>query len=235
MPPFLDADPTKRADCASERDHGWPVGCPLNLAWLQSESSGWVDELCKQTWAPDESRVVAVKVLCVLSTVALKSTYLLPYMIRTASASLNANSSLRALLRLPIVPSHPLSTASDPSVSLQRRRLPKDGEKSSLASTRSRQPVIEETGRPRRRSTPQSRSAKRVEGSRTPLLTPHMLGRRLMRMCTDGNLDEAVTYLQSMPLDAQNVQVWTILISGALRAERYQLAYRLYIDVRSLF
>ena len=170
----------------------------------------------------------AVKLLSAIPTVDFP---VLPCMIRTASASLNAASSLRALLRLPIAPSHPLSTTSSSTVSLERRQLPRDGGKSSPTSSQSIQPRSEDRRKPRRRLDPQSRTAQRTEAPRKPLLKPYALTQRLTRLCADGKLDEAVAHLQSMPLDAQNVSTWTTVISRLLQAERYQAAYRLYIDV----
>lgn len=63
------------------------------------------------------------------------------------------------------------------------------------------------------------------------LLRPHILSRRLITMCREGKLDEAFEYLQSLPLDAQNVPVWNTLILNAGRAERYRLMYQIYTEV----
>ncbi|KAJ8461975.1 hypothetical protein ONZ51_g11205 [Trametes cubensis] len=64
------------------------------------------------------------------------------------------------------------------------------------------------------------------------LLRPHILSRRLMTMCREGKLDEAFEYLQSLPLDAQNVPVWNTLILNAGRAERYRLMYQIYTEMK---
>lgn len=165
-----------------------------------------------------------------LSTV---NSLVLPYMIRSASASLNSTSSLRVLLRIPFTPSHSLSTTSGSTVTLKRRHSPKDGGKSLSAGSKTRQARTKDTEKPRRRSDSRSGAAQRAEVSKSPLLKPYVLAQRLTRMCDDGNLDEAVAHLQSMPLEAQNVSTWTTVIYRMLRAERYQAAYRLYIDVCS--
>ncbi|KAI0832487.1 hypothetical protein BC628DRAFT_1335602 [Trametes gibbosa] len=51
-------------------------------------------------------------------------------------------------------------------------------------------------------------------------------------MCDEGNLDGAVQYLKSMPLDAQNTTVWNTIITQAGIAKRFRLAYDLYVDMK---
>lgn len=62
-------------------------------------------------------------------------------------------------------------------------------------------------------------------------LEPHILSRRLIKLCDDRRLDVAVAMLKNSPLDAQNVPVWNTLIWECLKAERYRLGHDLYIDV----
>jgi hypothetical protein len=66
------------------------------------------------------------------------------------------------------------------------------------------------------------------------LLEPHILSSRLKKVCDGGQVDTAVAMLKNSPLDAQNVPVWNTLIWECLKAERFRLAYDLYIDVRFL-
>ncbi|KAE9410504.1 hypothetical protein BT96DRAFT_961898 [Gymnopus androsaceus JB14] len=63
-------------------------------------------------------------------------------------------------------------------------------------------------------------------------LEPHILSRRLIKLCDDRRLDVAVAMLKNSPLDAQNVPVWNTLIWECLKAERYRLGHDLYIDMK---
>ncbi|KAI0747429.1 hypothetical protein BC629DRAFT_1599349 [Irpex lacteus] len=69
-------------------------------------------------------------------------------------------------------------------------------------------------------------------GRAKPLLRPYVLLQRLQLLCKEGKYDEAVSALQKAPLDAQNVVVWNGLIAEVTRARKYQLGYRLYIDMK---
>lgn len=64
------------------------------------------------------------------------------------------------------------------------------------------------------------------------LLRPSVTAQRVTKLCTEGKHDEAATYLQNLPLDAQNAVVWNTLIREFLRASRYQSAYKLYVDMK---
>lgn len=65
-------------------------------------------------------------------------------------------------------------------------------------------------------------------------LEPHVLSGRLKRLCDAGKVDDAVFMLKNAPLDAQNTPVWNTLIWEALKVNRYQLAYQLFVDVSLL-
>lgn len=67
------------------------------------------------------------------------------------------------------------------------------------------------------------------------LLEPHVLSGRLKKLCDSGKMDDAVYMLKNAPLDAQNSQVWNTLIWECLKGKRFQLAYQLFVDVRSSF
>lgn len=64
------------------------------------------------------------------------------------------------------------------------------------------------------------------------LLEPHVLSQRLKKLCERGKLDEAVSLLKNSPLDAQNAIVWNTVIWEAMKVQRHQLAFSLYVDVR---
>ncbi|OSD04313.1 hypothetical protein PYCCODRAFT_1476342 [Trametes coccinea BRFM310] len=64
------------------------------------------------------------------------------------------------------------------------------------------------------------------------LLQPHVLSQRLSRMCQDGKLDEALEYLKTLPLDAQNTSVWNTLISQAKEQQRFRLAYQIFVEMK---
>lgn len=64
------------------------------------------------------------------------------------------------------------------------------------------------------------------------LLEPHVLSARLKKLSDSGKLDDAVFMLKNAPLDAQNTPVWNTMIWESMKAQRYSLAYKLYVDVR---
>ena len=68
-------------------------------------------------------------------------------------------------------------------------------------------------------------------GKTKRLLEPHMLSQRIKKLCDELQLDAAVEMLKNAPKDAQSTPVWNTLIWEALKAERWNLAYKLYTDV----
>jgi len=64
------------------------------------------------------------------------------------------------------------------------------------------------------------------------LLEPHVLSARLKKLIDSDKLGDAETMLKNAPLDAQNTPVWNTIIWGALKCQRYNLAFQFYIDVR---
>ncbi len=65
------------------------------------------------------------------------------------------------------------------------------------------------------------------------LLQPYELSKRLIALCERGDADLAVNMLQHAPKNAQNVKVWNTLIQQCMDAEKYKLAFHVFIDVRS--
>lgn len=63
------------------------------------------------------------------------------------------------------------------------------------------------------------------------MLEPHVLSGRLKALCDDGKLDIAVDMLKTAPLDSQSTPVWNTLIWEALKAQRWNLSYKLFTDV----
>lgn len=63
------------------------------------------------------------------------------------------------------------------------------------------------------------------------LLEPHVLSQRIKALCDELQLDAAVDMLKNAPKDAQSTPVWNTLIWEALKAERWNLAYKLYTEV----
>lgn len=63
------------------------------------------------------------------------------------------------------------------------------------------------------------------------LLKPHQVSGRVHKMCEQGDIEDAVKYVQSMPLDALNNVVWNTLISQAGHVKRFRLAHEVYTDV----
>ncbi|KAG1907192.1 uncharacterized protein F5891DRAFT_940131 [Suillus fuscotomentosus] len=64
------------------------------------------------------------------------------------------------------------------------------------------------------------------------LLKPYDLSIQLKSLCREGDLDGAIERLKSTPRDAQNIAVWNTMISECLSAERYQLSYDLFVDMK---
>lgn len=81
-------------------------------------------------------------------------------------------------------------------------------------------------------------SWKDKRGGNTPIsltvkgLKPYEVAARVNELVEENKLDHAITMVASLPLDAVNVVVWNTLISTAIRAARYKLAFELYYDVR---
>ena len=69
-------------------------------------------------------------------------------------------------------------------------------------------------------------------GSEKILLEPHVLSNRLLKLCEAGKLDDAINMLKNSPRDAQNAVVWNTMIWECMKDAQYQLAYKLYTDVR---
>lgn len=63
------------------------------------------------------------------------------------------------------------------------------------------------------------------------LLDPYVLAKRLRSLCEEGKVDDAVDMLKNSPRDAMNAVVWNTIIWEALKRQRFQLAYKLYVDV----
>jgi len=62
-------------------------------------------------------------------------------------------------------------------------------------------------------------------------LQPYELSRRLITLCESGDVDLAVTTLQSAPRNAQNIKVWNTLVQQCMNAKKYKLAYSVFTDV----
>jgi hypothetical protein len=63
-------------------------------------------------------------------------------------------------------------------------------------------------------------------------LSPDILSGRIKALAADGRIDDAVASMKTAPSDAQNVPAWNTLIWECMRARKYQLAYKIYVDVR---
>ena len=64
-------------------------------------------------------------------------------------------------------------------------------------------------------------------------LQPYELSGRLITLCESGDVDLAVTTLESAPRNAQNIKVWNTLIQQCMYAKKYKLAYSVFTDVCS--
>ena len=62
-------------------------------------------------------------------------------------------------------------------------------------------------------------------------LKPYEVVARVNILLEENKLDHAVTMVENLPFDAINVVVWNTLISAAIKAARYKLAFELYYDV----
>jgi hypothetical protein len=66
-------------------------------------------------------------------------------------------------------------------------------------------------------------------------LKPYEVASRVNILLQEDKLDHAVTMVENLPLDSVNVVVWNTLITAAIQAARYKLAFELYYDVSSAF
>ncbi|EAU84780.1 hypothetical protein CC1G_00299 [Coprinopsis cinerea okayama7 len=71
-----------------------------------------------------------------------------------------------------------------------------------------------------------------TESKEIKLLDPYILAKRLRALCQAGKVDDAVAMLKNSPRDAMNTPVWNTMIWEALKNRRFQLAYKLYVDMK---
>ncbi|KAH9006750.1 hypothetical protein EDB86DRAFT_2793520 [Lactarius hatsudake] len=64
------------------------------------------------------------------------------------------------------------------------------------------------------------------------ILQPYELSKRLIAICEQGDVDLAVNILQHAPKNAQNVKVWNTLIQKCMDAEKYKLAFHVFVDMK---
>ncbi|TFK75914.1 hypothetical protein BDN72DRAFT_831351 [Pluteus cervinus] len=64
------------------------------------------------------------------------------------------------------------------------------------------------------------------------LLEPFVLSARLKKLCDAGKVEEAVAMLKNAPLDASNTAVWNTLIWECMKARKFTVAYKLYVDMK---
>ncbi|KAJ7591058.1 hypothetical protein C8J56DRAFT_749740, partial [Mycena floridula] len=64
------------------------------------------------------------------------------------------------------------------------------------------------------------------------LLEPKELSARLTKLCDENRFSDAQTMLTNSPLDAQNAAVWNTLIWQCMKGQQFQLAYKLYTDMK---
>jgi hypothetical protein len=84
-----------------------------------------------------------------------------------------------------------------------------------------------------RSSDPSKPSPLKGTGTRAhPILQPYTLSMRIIALCKRGDVDLAVDMLQSSPRNAQNIKVWNTLIQQCMDAKQYNLAFRVFTDVR---
>jgi hypothetical protein len=121
---------------------------------------------------------------------------------------------------------------------IRRQHLQEDSSKKHVQQITSRTRAQSPSLSPRVPPTHRSRHydpSNEVPKENMRLLEPHVLSRRLKTLCeSNNNVNEAVTMLKNAPLDAQNTQVWNTLIWQALKLQRFQLSYELFIDVSIL-
>ena len=79
-----------------------------------------------------------------------------------------------------------------------------------------------------------------IKGGNTPIsltvkgLKPYEVAARVNILVHENKLEHAITMVENLPLDTVNVVVWNTLISAAIKATRYKLAFELYYDVSSM-
>ncbi|KAH8999037.1 hypothetical protein EDB92DRAFT_2111135 [Lactarius akahatsu] len=67
---------------------------------------------------------------------------------------------------------------------------------------------------------------------RRHILQPYELSKRLIELCERGDVYLALNVLQHAPKNAQNVKVWNTLIQKCMKAEKYKLAFHVFVDMK---
>ena len=155
--------------------------------------------------------------------------------------SASSSSTLRAARRLVVEPLICLGNRQSRTEPLgpQKRQSHKTGTPVSERPPRQPpQPVPKSTRLKPGSSRPSAWKAKAKspdDGRERPkkLLQPYELSTRLVKLASEGQLDEAIVMLQNSPLDASNVKTWNTLLLQCMKEERFKLGYKLYIDVRA--
>ncbi|KZT12775.1 uncharacterized protein LAESUDRAFT_753819 [Laetiporus sulphureus 93-53] len=63
-------------------------------------------------------------------------------------------------------------------------------------------------------------------------LRPADVSKRIHRFCAGGRFPDAVEMVKNLPADAQNTVVWNTLIDKAFENKRYNVAYKLFTDMK---
>jgi hypothetical protein len=71
------------------------------------------------------------------------------------------------------------------------------------------------------------------DGSVRYPLKPNVLAGRLQALCAERDIEGAIDALKAAPAAAQNTPVWNTLMWECMKARKYGLAYKLYVDVRT--
>jgi hypothetical protein len=134
-------------------------------------------------------------------------------------------------LPMPLYPSRILVTSSS---RLYLREISRSfttlNERSSSAPKKPRVPPPLRT--PNTTRSPDVTKRPQTVPMRRRLLQPYELSMRLITLCERGDADLAFNMLQNAPKNAQNVKVWNTLIQQCMNAEKYKLAFVVFIDVR---
>jgi pentatricopeptide repeat protein len=115
------------------------------------------------------------------------------------------------------------STAPEPEASSRLPRYLRRRTQFSDGADRADKPVYSSSSK-----TPLGKNGKQP----IKLLEPHVLSTRLKTLCEKGKVGEAVNYLKSTPLDAQNTPVWNTLMWECMKASKFSTAYSLYTEMK---
>lgn len=152
--------------------------------------------------------------------------------------SASSSSTLRAVRTLAVEPLVSFKHHRLWAVSVSQRSYHTETPASEQQPRRPPKPVPAKSKLGPRTGRPLSGSQVKIKvkpGTPKKLLKPYDLSQRLTRLASEGQIDKAIDYLQSLPSDASNVKTWNTLLRLCMMEKRFKLGYTLFTHVRIPF